>query len=60
MTHKKIMEKCSKDLEKDAMHYKKEMKHAHGKKKKHEMIEEKEAEKSSKIMKKNAKKAHEY
>ena len=59
--HKKIMSKCSKALEKDAMHYKKEVKHAKTKsKKKHEMIEEHEAKSAAKDMKKRAKRAHEY
>lgn len=58
--HKRIMEKASKDLKKDAEHYKSEMKHAHGKKKKHEKVEMKEALSAAKDMKKRAKKAHEY
>ncbi len=58
--HRKIMEKASKALEKDAKHYKKEMKHEHGKKKAHEKVEMKEALSAAKIMKKRAKKAHEY
>lgn len=60
MSHKKIMEKCSDSLMKDAKHYKKEMKHASGKEKKHEKVEMKEASKGAKVMKKMAKKAHEY
>ncbi len=51
--HKKIMEKASKALKKEAAHEK-------GKKKKHEMIERKEALSASKDLKKRARKAHEY
>jgi hypothetical protein len=58
--HKKIMEKCSKKLEADAKHYAKEEKSSHGKKKKHEMVEKKEAMSAAKDMKKRAKSAHEY
>ena len=59
--HKKIMEKASKALGKDADHYKKEEKNAKSKmKKKHEKVEEKEARAASIDMKKRAKKAHEY
>jgi hypothetical protein len=60
MVHKKIMEKASKALEKDASHYAKKAKHAHGIKKKHEMIEEREAKSAAKDLKKRAKSAHEY
>jgi hypothetical protein len=58
--HKKIMEKASKALEKDAMKYKKEAKHEKGKKKMHDKVEMKEACSAAKDMKKRAKKAHEY
>lgn len=59
--HKKIMQKASKALEKDAMHYAKKMKTAKSPlKKKHEKIEMKEACSASKDMKKRAKMAHEY
>lgn len=59
--HKKIMEKASKDLKKDASHYAKEVKNAKSKlKKKHERTEMKEALSASKDMSKRAKKAHEY
>lgn len=58
--HRKIMKKAAKALEKDAKHYEKEAKHEKGKKKKHEMIEEKEAKKGASVMKSMAKKAHEY
>lgn len=58
--HKKIMQKASKALKKDAAHYDKEAKHATGKHKKHEMVEKKEALSASKDLKKRAKKAHEY
>jgi len=58
--HKKIMQKASKALKKDAENYGKEAKHAKGKHKKEEMIEKKEALSASKDIKKRAKKAHEY
>lgn len=58
--HKKIMIKAAKALDKDAKKYHVEVKHAKGAKKKHEKVEEKEARKGAKVMKKMAKKAHEY
>ncbi len=58
--HKKILEKASIALEKDAKKYDKKSKHETGKKKKHEMIEEREAKSAAKDMKKRAKSAHEY
>ncbi len=58
--HKAIMKKAAKALEKDAKHYSKEAKGAKGVKKKHELVEKKEASKGAKVMKKMAKKAHEY
>lgn len=58
--HKKIMERASKALKKDASHYAKEAKHAKGAKKKHELVEKKEAESAAKDLKRRAKKAHEY
>lgn len=58
--HKKIMQKASKALKKDAMHYEKEAKMDKGVKKKHDMVEKKEACSAAKDMKKRAKKAHEY
>lgn len=61
MVHKKIMERASKALSKDAAHYTKEAKHAKTKtKKKHELVEKREALSASKDLKKRAKKAHEY
>lgn len=60
MVHKKIMEKASKALSKDASHYAKEAKHAKGPKKMHERVEEKEARSASRDLAKRAKKAHEY
>ena len=54
------MQKASKDLDKDAAHYSKEAKHEKGTKKKHDLIEKKEAQSASKDLKKRAKKAHEY
>jgi len=57
--HKRIMEKASKALKKDAAHYEKEAKTATGPKKKHELVEKKEAASASKDLKKRAKKAHE-
>lgn len=58
--HKKIMERASAALKKDAAHYAKKAKHEHGIKKKHEKIEEKEAKGAAKDLKHRAKKAHEY
>ncbi len=59
--HKAIEKKAAKALEKDADKYKKEAKHAKSpEKKKHEHIEEKEARSASLMLKKKAKKAHEY
>ena len=60
MVHKKIMEKASRALEKDAAHYAKEAKHAKGIRKKHEHVEEKEARAAARDLKTRAKKAHEY
>lgn len=53
------MQKASKALKKDAAHYAKEASHAHGKKRRHEMTEEKEARSAAKDLSKRAKKAHE-
>ncbi len=59
--HKAIMKSAAKKLDKDAKHYKVEAKKAKtATKKKHEMIEEKEAKSASLALKKRAKKAHEY
>ena len=58
--HKKIMRKCAKALDKDAGHYAKKAKHAHGVKKKHDLVEMHEAKSAAKDMKKRARKAHEY
>lgn len=59
--HKKIMDKAAKALEKDAAHYKKEIKKAKSpKKKKEERIEKHEAESAARDLKRRAKKAHEY
>jgi hypothetical protein len=59
--HKKIMEKASKALKKDAEHYAKEAKSEKAPvKKKHEKVEMKEAKSASKDLKKRAKRAHEY
>ena len=61
MSHEKIMMKAVKDLKKDAASYRKEEKHTKSKlKKKHERTEMQEAEKGAKVMKKMARKAHEY
>ncbi len=61
MSHKKIMSKASTDLKADAKHYISEARKEKSPiKKKHEMIEKKEAEKGAKVMRKMAKKAHEY
>lgn len=53
------MEKASKALKKDASHYAAEAKHEKGQKKKHELVEKKEALSASKDLNKRAKKAHE-
>jgi hypothetical protein len=59
--HKKIMEKASEKLKKDARHYKEDAKKTKSKvKKKHDHVEEKEARSAAIDMKKRAKKAHEY
>lgn len=61
MVHKKIMTKTAKKLEADAKHYAKEAHHAKSKtKKKHEMMEEREARSAAKDLKKRAARAHEY
>lgn len=60
MSHKKIEMKAAKELRRDASKYHKEAKSAHGIKKKHEKIEEKEAKSAAKMLEKKAKKAHEY
>ena len=52
MSHKKIERKAARDLEKDAAHYRKEEKHAHGKKKAHLKKEEHEAAKEAKHLRK--------
>lgn len=54
------MRRAAKALEKDARHYAVKAKHAKGKKKRHEMIEEREAESAAKDLKKRAKRAHEF
>lgn len=63
MSHKKILEKAAKALDKDAKHYKKEerkdAKHHNAAKLKHHEVERKEALSASKDMKRRAKKAHE-
>ncbi len=63
MSHKKIMAKAEKALEKDAKHYKKEekMDKKAGDKKAlmHHKIEEREAKSAAKDLKKRVKKAHE-
>jgi hypothetical protein len=58
--HKKIMQKASKALDKDAKHYAKEAAHTKGTKKKHELIEKKEAKSAAVELKKRARTAHEY
>jgi len=60
MSHKAIMKKAAKALEKDARHYAKEEMHDKTKKlKKHHKIEEKEASSAAKDLRKRVKKAHE-
>jgi len=54
------MKKTATALAKDAANYAKKAKAATGIKKKHELIEEREAKSAAKDMKKRAKKAHEY
>ena len=54
------MEKAAKALTKDAKKYAHEAKHLKGAKKKHEMVERKEASSAAKDLKHRAKKAHEY
>lgn len=55
------MSHAAKALSKDAKHYEHEMKHTKSKTKKHhEAIEKKEAIKGAKVIKKMARKAHEY
>jgi hypothetical protein len=58
--HKKIMEKASKKLEKDARNYAVKAKHEKGIKKKHDKVEYGEAKSAAKDLKKRAKQAHEY
>lgn len=60
MSHKKIMEKASKSLKKDAAHYAKDAKHAKPLKKKHDKIERREALSAAKDLSKRAKMSHEY
>jgi len=61
--HKKIMQKASKALDKDAKHYAKESKmekkEGHKGKAKHELVEKREAKSASKDLKKRARSAHE-
>jgi len=63
MSHKKIMEKASKKLMKDAQHYRKEEKEdkksGNKAKLKHHKIEEREAKSAAKDLKKRARSAHE-
>lgn len=54
------MEKTSKALMNDDKKYETKAKHSHGVKKKHALIEAKEAKSAAKDLKKRAKKAHEY
>jgi hypothetical protein len=59
--HKKIELKAAKALKKDEAHYHKKVRTAKNPtKKKHAMIEEKEAKSAAKDLSKRAKKAHEY
>lgn len=58
--HRKIMQSAAKKLSADAKKYHKEAAHAKGTKKKHEKVEEKEARSAASMLKKKAKKAHEY
>ncbi len=54
------MKKAANELEKDAKKYDEKSKHEKGKKKQHEIVEEREAKSAAKAMKKRAKSAHEY
>lgn len=54
------MKSASKKLKADASKYAKEAAHAKGTKKKHELVERKEALSAAKDLSKRAKKAHEY
>ncbi len=58
--HRKIMKNASKALEKDAKNYASKAKSAKGIKKKHELIEKKEAASAAKDLKSRVKSAHEY
>jgi hypothetical protein len=58
--HRKILQKAAKALKKDAAHYKKKASRDKGIKKKHDLIERKEALSGANDMKKRARKAHEY
>lgn len=59
--HKKIMAKAAQKLEKDAKKYVMKAKMAKSPvKKKHEMVEEREAKSAAKDLKKRARQAHEY
>ena len=60
MVHKRIMTAAAKKLDKDAKKYHKEAAHAKGVKKKHEKVEEKEAKSGAKVMRRMARKAHDY
>ena len=61
MIHKKIMEKCSEKLMKDAKHYAKDEKKTKSPvKKSHDKVEKREAVSAAKDLKKRAKKAHEF
>ena len=60
MVHKKIMERCSKALVKDAEKYARHAKKDTGIKRKHDKIEMAEAAGAAKDLKRRAKKAHEY
>lgn len=61
MMHKKIMEKTSEALAKDAKHYKEDAKKTHSDiKRRNDLVEEKEASSAAKLMKIRAKKAHEF
>ena len=58
--HKKIMSRCASKLMKDAKGYASKAKKEHGIKKKHELVEKREAVSAAKDLKKRAKRAHEY
>lgn len=60
MTHKKIMKRCSDELEKDAKKYARESRGKKGVERKNKLRERGEAMSAAQDLKKRAKKAHDY